>query len=267
MSWTRQPAVAGRFYPGGAAELEEVVDRFLEEADLPADLPPPKALIAPHAGYVYSGPIAGSAYAALRNGRAAPIRRVLILGPAHTMPVRGAAASSAAAFATPLGEVAVDGEAVAAVAERPAVQVADDPHSREHGLEVQLPFLQRVCDDFRIVPIVVGEADDAAVAGLIAELDAGPDTLIVISSDLSHYHDYATAQEMDRETAVAIENLDPAALKQGSACGRRPIQGVLRLARQHGWTPHTLDLRNSGDTAGSRDRVVGYGAWVFTAEG
>lgn len=267
MSWIRQPAVAGKFYPGTASELEKVVDRFLDDADLPSDLPVPKALITPHAGYIYSGPIAGSAYAALRNGRSTPIRRVIILGPAHTVPLRGMAASSAAAFATPLGEVPVDTEVVAAIADHPATRVADDPHAREHGLEVQLPFLQTVCAEFRIVPIVVGEVDDAAVADLITQLDAGPDTLIVISSDLSHYHDYATAQKMDRETAGAIENLAPAAIKQGGACGRRPIQGLLRVAGQRGWAVRTLDLRNSGDTAGPRDRVVGYGAWVFGEEG
>lgn len=263
MSQIRQPAVAGTFYPANARRLQEMVQGFLETAVAPPTPPmTPKAIIAPHAGYIYSGPIAGSAYAQLAPLRG-QVTRVLLLGPAHTLYLRGLAAPSATQFATPLGELAVDQQALAQILPLPQVRVLDAAHSREHGLEVHLPFLQLTLgQDFQLVPLVVGDADPAEVAEVLAQLWDGAETLIVISSDLSHYLGYEAAQKQDGETAVAIQQRNPAALGENSACGRVPIGGLLLAARQHGLHTHLLDLRNSGDTAGPKDRVVGYGAWV-----
>ena len=260
MQKIRQPAVAGTFYPANARQLTLMVSDFLAEA--PTNGHTPKAIIAPHAGYIYSGPIAASAYARLSDC-ANSIERVILLGPAHRVAVQGLAASSATDFATPLGQVAVDTEAVQAILPLPQVQLQDEAHTGEHSLEVQLPFLQTVCPGLRIVPLVVGQATTAEVAGVLEALWGGPETIIVISSDLSHYHDYATAHALDAATAAAIEKLDPDALRYDSACGQVPIRGLLQVARRHGLQAHTVDLRNSGDTAGSRDRVVGYGAFIF----
>lgn len=218
----------------------------------------PKAIIVPHAGYRFSGPIAASAYAQLQG---ADLRRVLLLGPAHTVRLRGLAASSAEAFATPLGEVLVDVTAVQSCLTLPQVQIRDEAHLREHGLEVQLPFLQMVAQDFMIVPLVVGVVETAVLAHLLATLYT-PDSLIVISSDLSHYHDYETAQQLDKATSQAIEQLQPEAVEE--ACGRHPIRSLLQFAQQQSWQAQTIDLRNSGDTGGPHHRVVGYGAYVFT---
>ncbi len=258
----RTPAVSGAFYPRDADELGRMVDACLAEAAPAAGEPPPKALIVPHAGYVYSGPIAGRGYA-----RLAPVRdtvsRVVLLGPAHRVFVQGLAASSADAFVTPLGAVAVDRAAVAAACELPQVRVSDEAHAPEHSLEVHLPFLQRVLGDFALVPFAVGDASDEEVADVLEKLWGGPETLIVVSSDLSHYYDHATARRLDAAACRAIEALEPGALDEESACGRVPICGLLLAARRHGLAARTLDLRNSGDTAGSRDQVVGYGAWAF----
>ncbi len=260
----RPPAVAGTFYPADARRLQEMVARFLQTAVSPtASLPPAKAIIAPHAGYIYSGPIAAAAYAQLRPLRG-QIRRVVLLGPAHTLYVHGLAASSAAAFATPLGEVAIDGTAVQQLLALPQVRLLDAAHSREHGLEVHLPFLQLTLGgDFRLIPLVVGDALPEEVTAVLDQVWGGSETLIVISSDLSHYLPYELARRVDEQTAVAIEQLDPNGLGENSACGRLPICGLLPLAQQHGLRAYRLDLRNSGDTAGPRDRVVGYGAWLF----
>jgi AmmeMemoRadiSam system protein B len=260
MDKIRQAAVAGMFYPADPRQLTVMVSRFLGDAEENGYRP--KALIAPHAGYVYSGPIAASAYARL-TGCAAAIKRVVLLGPAHRVTVQGLAASSAEAFATPLGDVPIDTEAVQAILPLPQVQLQDEAHTLEHSLEVHLPFLQTVCPGFCIVPLVVGQATAAEVAEVLEALWGGPETIIVISSDLSHYHDYATAHALDAATAEAIEKLDPDALRYDSACGRVPIRGLLQVAGRHGLQAHTVDLRNSGDTAGSRDRVVGYGAFIF----
>lgn len=262
----RQTAVAGTFYPSDAQTLSALVHQYLAQAKPEtADLHP-KALIVPHAGYVYSGPIAGSAYAALR-AQAEVIRRVVLIGPAHTAPLTGLAVSSVDAFRTPLGRVPVDRDAVRALLSLPQVQQLDHAHTTEHGLEVQLPFLQTVLGQFHMVPLVVGMAQPADVAAVLAQLWDGPETLIVISSDLSHYHDYAAAQRLDEETAVAIESLAPGQIGRDQACGRVAIQGLLLLAQQHGLRAQTLDLRNSGDTAGPRNRVVGYGAFAFLPSG
>jgi AmmeMemoRadiSam system protein B/AmmeMemoRadiSam system protein A len=259
----RPPAVAGLFYPGVAHRLEEAVAGLLAEAAPPETASTDvKALIVPHAGYLYSGPVAASAYAcvaALRDR----VERVVLLGPAHRVPLRGLAAPRATAFRTPLGDVPVDRAAVDALADLPQVAVSDAPHAPEHSLEVQLPFLQHLLGAFSLVPLVVGDASDEDVAEVLERLWGGPETLVVISSDLSHYEDYETARRLDTATTEAIERLDADALDWDSACGRIPVRGLLVLARRRGLVARTLDLRSSGDTAGDRDRVVGYGAWAF----
>lgn len=259
MQTIRPPAVAGMFYPADARELQTLLRELLEKA--PADGVPPKALIAPHAGYIYSGPIAASAYA-----RLAPLRdqisRVVLLGPAHRVAFRGLAASSAAAFRTPLGDIPLDAAALSDLYALPQVRELDEAHALEHSLEVQLPFLQTVLKSFSLVPLVVGDATYAEVAEVLERVWGGPETLIVISSDLSHYHDYATARRMDTATSRAIEALQPEHIDYEDACGRTPVGGLLTVARAHGLHVDIVDLRNSGDTAGPRDQVVGYGAYV-----
>ncbi len=260
----RPPAVAGTFYPDDPARLAAAVRGYLAEArgELAPDDSPPKAVIAPHAGYVYSGPIAASVYARLAAA-AGRVERVVLLGPAHRVALSGLAASSARAFATPLGEVPVDGAALERVLALPQVSTLDAAHAHEHSLEVQLPFLQEILGDFSLVPLVVGEASAEEVAEVLELLWGGPETLIAVSSDLSHYYDYATAQRMDRATTRAIESLQPDAIDTEQACGRVPVRGLLVAAARRGLRARTVDLRNSGDTAGSRDEVVGYGAYVF----
>lgn len=260
MTQIRPPAVAGTFYPADARRLQQMVNEFLDTAVSPPTPTLPKAIIAPHAGYIYSGPIAGSAYKPLAAGQ--PVHRVVLIGPAHTMAVHGLVTVSAAAFATPLGRVTVDSEAVAALQPLPQVSVLDAAHAQEHGLEVHLPFLQTLYHDFTIVPLVAGQTTGAEVAEVLAALWGGPETLIVISSDLSHYYDYYTAQQLDRATAQAIQTLQPEKLGRESACGRIPIQGLLLWAQAEKLAVQTVDLRNSGDTAGSKERVVGYGAFL-----
>ena len=257
----RPPAVAGLFYPADAEELRTLVNDLLRHAP-DTDATPPKAVIAPHAGYVYSGPIAASAYARLRPLRG-QITRVVLLGPAHRVAFRGLAASSADAFRTPLGDIPLDTKAAAMLARLPQVHTLDDAHALEHSLEVQLPFLQTVLGRFTLVPLVVGDAAYAEVAEVLDLLWGGPETLIVISSDLSHYHDYATAQRMDRATSAAIEALAPERIDYDDACGRTPVGGLLQAARARGLRAQTIDLRNSGDTAGPRNQVVGYGAYAI----
>lgn len=256
----REPAVAGSFYPGERDELQRTVRHYLQQAG--AQGPAPKALIVPHAGYIYSGPIAASGYARLHSARA-QIQRVLLLGPAHRVAFRGLATSSASHFSSPLGTVAVDVSALQQLADLPQVQTLDRAHALEHSLEVHLPFLQEALSEFRLIPLVVGDATYAEVAEVLERLWGGPETLIVISSDLSHYHDYATAQQLDRATSEAIEGLQPERIAVEQACGRIPVGGLLLAARRHGLQAHTLDLRNSGDTAGPRNQVVGYGAYVI----
>lgn len=257
---SRPPAVAGMFYPDNRRQLLEEVDHFIAGA-APAAIHP-KALIAPHAGYLYSGAIAGSAYALLREERAV-IHRILLLGPSHRVAFRGIAASSATFFATPLGEVPVDQEAVTRLVQQRLVRILDRAHEAEHGLEVHLPFLQRVLDTFSVVPLVVGQASPEEVKQVVDATWGGAETRIIISSDLSHYYPYRAAQALDRRTAEAIERLDPNAISEEAACGRIAIQGLLASARAHHLQARTIDLRNSGDTAGPRDQVVGYGAFAL----
>lgn len=255
----RPPAVAGLFYPGEADELSHDVRAMLDAA--PIQHLEPKVLIAPHAGYIYSGPIAASAYASLQQ--VAPrIRRVILLGPTHRVAVRGLALPGATTFASPLGEIPVDLEAVQAISHLPQVTLSPQAHAQEHSLEVQLPFLQTVLDDFRLLPLAVGMATPEEVAEVLELLWGGEETLIVISSDLSHYLPYPQAQATDRTTVDAIQQLRQP-LSHEQACGGTPINGLILAARQHHLRPHLLDLRNSGDTAGSRDGVVGYAAFAF----
>ncbi len=262
MGRVREPAVAGRFYPGAPEELEAAVVDYLAAAQAPPDAPPPKAVIAPHAGYVYSGAVAASAYARLARRRDA-VTRVVLLGPAHRVPVAGLAAPATEAFATPLGVVPLDREALARALELPQVVELDAAHAFEHSLEVHLPFLQMLLGAFDLVPLLVGDAAPKAVAEVLELLWGGPETLIVVSTDLSHYEAYATARRMDAATTQAIEALDPAAIGSEQACGRIPLQGLLLAARRHGLGASAVDVRNSGDTAGPRDSVVGYGAYVL----
>ena len=260
MKIDRQPAVAGLFYPADPATLRRQVHDLMAAVE-PAPQTHPKALIAPHAGYPYSGPIAASAYAQLAP-IAARIRRVVLLGPAHRLPFRGLAYPTAGRLLTPLGAVDVDQAALAGLADLPQVQCLDAAFDGEHCLEVQLPFLQTLLADFNVVPLIVGAVPVSAVAEVLEQLWGGDETLIVISSDLSHYLDYATAQRADQATTQAIEHLEPASLDHDGACGATPMAGLLLAARRRGLSVRTLDLRNSGDTAGPRDRVVGYGAYA-----
>jgi AmmeMemoRadiSam system protein B len=264
MPTLRPVAVAGMFYPGESASLAAEIAAYLAEGAAGASVgAPPKAIIAPHAGYMYSGPIAGTVYAQLAALRG-KVRRVVLVGPAHRVYVSGAAIPSVEAFASPLGAVPLDGDALAQLRELPFVEVDDRAHAQEHCLEVHVPFLQAVLGDFRLVPIVVGDATTEESALLFETLWGGEETLIVVSSDLSHYLPYEAARRRDRATAEAIIGLE-ARLVPDEACGAIPINGLLRTARLRKLVPRMLDLRNSGDTAGSRDRVVGYGAFAFGA--
>ncbi len=260
MTIVRDPAVAGQFYPDEAGQLAAVVTTLLDEAEGRSGVTP-KALIAPHAGYVYSGPVAASAYAQLLPHRDR-YERVVLLGPCHRVPVAGMATSGADVFRTPLGDVPLDQDA-RMLLERHGVRVFEATHQYEHSLEVHLPFLQSVLGDFSIVPIVVGDAAAQSVADVLDLLWGGPETLIVVSSDLSHYLDYEHAVATDALTRRAIENLDPS-ITHDAACGATPVRGMLLAAERHALAVRTLDMRNSGDTSGDRDFVVGYGAWVFS---
>jgi AmmeMemoRadiSam system protein B len=258
-SEVRPAAVAGLFYPETAEELGKTLDALLEGAEPAAAVP--KALIVPHAGYVYSGAVAARAFRRLRSA-AHMLRRVVLLGPSHREWLRGLALPRSRAFATPLGLVRIDAAAAARAAHLPSVLVSDVPHAREHSLEVQLPFLQRLLPEAEIVPIVVGDAAPAEVEAVIEALWGGPETLIVVSSDLSHYHPYDEARALDAGTAAAIV-AGRAGLTGEEACGCNAVNGLLRVVRRRGLRAELLDLRNSGDTAGDRDRVVGYGAFGF----
>lgn len=261
MSSSRPAAVAGLFYPSNARDLVTEIASFMADANAATGEKLPKALIVPHAGYVYSGAVAASAYALLQPLRKT-IRRVVLLGPTHRVAVRGLAISAADSFATPLGEVRLDHAAIDAALQLPQVVVSDAAHAQEHSLEVQLPFLQSVFEDFALVPFAVGDASPSEVAEVLELLWGGEETLIVISSDLSHYQPYGAARTLDSATVSTILHLDSVASHE-QACGATPINGLLLAARQHQLTPKLLDLRNSGDTAGDKSRVVGYAAIAF----
>jgi AmmeMemoRadiSam system protein B len=257
--------VAGTFYPASPGELRAAVEAFLREVPKEDGAPAPKALIAPHAGYVYSGSIAGSAFRTL-SGIAATIERVVLLGPSHFVPVDGLALPGHEFFVTPLGQVKIEGKGAQAALRLPQVRVVPEAHAREHSLEVELPFLQALLGDFELVPLAVGQAEPEEVAEVLDRLWGGPETLIVISSDLSHYLPYEAAQRADRATADAILALR-GPLDPYQACGAGPINGLLHAARSHRLEPCLLDLRNSADTAGDPSRVVGYGAFAFHERG
>jgi MEMO1 family protein len=259
----REPAVAGTFYPTGKKQLSDAVRHYLEQGEHSTTRP--KAMIVPHAGYIYSGPIAGSAYRALYPLQTT-IKRVILLGPSHHVAFHGLAAPQATRFKTPLGEVPVDQEALQQVIQLPQLGQHDEPHRQEHSLEVQLPFLQELLGTFSLLPLVVGQSDAKSIAEVLDQLWGGTETLIVVSSDLSHYLPYEEAVQMDRATSNAIVQLDSAAIPQQSACGQLPILGLLQLARERGVEAELIDLRNSGDTAGDKQRVVGYGAYLFAEQ-
>ena len=262
----RPPAVAGGFYPGNAARLESMVRGFLEETDVPA-LAGVRAVIAPHAGYVYSGPIAAHAFKVWEGVPLRP-RTVYLMGPAHYVFVQGIALGSFSAFQTPLGDVPVAQEMVRALLDRGyPFAVVNEAHVPEHCLEVELPFLQVIFDgQFRIVPMLFGQVDPLLGVPVLADLmQADPNALIVVSSDLSHYHDYETARRLDTRLLKAIVDGDTQTARDGEACGLMPILTLMGVARHLGWEAHLLDYRNSGDTAGDRRRVVGYGAVAYTA--
>jgi AmmeMemoRadiSam system protein B/AmmeMemoRadiSam system protein A len=261
MTAVRPPAVAGFFYPADTATLSRDVDRYMSARTVPT-VAAPKAIIVPHAGYVYSAAVAGPAFAQVQRA-AGRINRVVLLGPGHRVAIPGVAAPTADAFQTPLGTVPLERSSIDAIASLPHVELRDDAHREEHCLEVQLPFLQRALGNFTLVPLVVGGASPEQLADILDRLWGGPETLIVISSDLSHYHDYASAQNLDTKAAEAIESLKPDDLSAEQACGRLPIAGMLMSAQRHKLSVDRLDLCNSGDTGGPRDRVVGYGAWAF----
>jgi AmmeMemoRadiSam system protein B/AmmeMemoRadiSam system protein A len=259
-SHVKPPSVAGLFYPDDPHQLRDMLSQLLAKTNV--NIEPPKALIVPHAGYIYSGQVAASAYATLKAARYR-IKRVVLLGPAHRVYLRGMALSSNDYFATPLGRIAVDPVLREQVAAQPQVSIVDQAFAQEHCLEVQLPFLQMVLDEFTVLPLIVGDATADQVAQVLGAVWGGDETLIVISSDLSHYLHYDAATRIDRQTSDHIVALQGDLFGPEQACGARPIQGLLRLAGQFQLKAEALDVRNSGDTAGNHDRVVGYGAYAF----
>ena len=261
METIREPAVAGTFYPADPPTLRSMLTGYLAESE--AGGPPPKAMIVPHAGYIYSGPVAASGYARLQQA-ADHVNRVILLGPAHRLAFKGLAVPDVDGFNTPLGDIPLDISAIRDILALPQVHIDNEAHRLEHSLEVHLPFLQVTLDQFTLVPLVVGDASPEEVSEIIGLFWDSPGTLIIISSDLSHYHDYETAVQLDKMTSDAIENLALEKIGYDQACGRNPVNGLLLYARQHGLSAHTIDLRNSGDTAGPRNQVVGYGTYVIS---
>lgn len=262
MASVRPAAIAGLFYPGSAGELSRTVDAMLAAVPVTnaaADVP--KAIIAPHAGFIYSGAIAASVYARLTPARDR-IKRVVLLGPTHRVAIHGMALPGVDAFATPLGVVPIDQAGVKSLMKLPYVGHNAEAHRLEHCLEVQLPFLQKVFANFTLLPLAVGRASAQQVADVLELLWGGDDTLIVISSDMAHYLPYDQAREVDSDTARAIVDLRTD-LNHHQACGATPVTGLTLLAQRRGLKPTLVDLRNSGDTAGDKSRVVGYGSFAF----
>ena len=261
MNVVRPPAVAGLFYPGEPRALRSTLHAMLAGAPGSAIEGRPKLLIVPHAGYVYSGRIAASAYGLLKAQRAR-VRRVILLGPTHRVAVRGVAISSASGFATPLGVIELDSDLMARLRRHPSVVASDVAHAAEHSLEVQLPFLQIVLTDFTLVPLAVGNIADDQLADLLGEIWGDEETLVVVSSDLSHYRSYSAAQEIDRVTVDRILAC-AGGIDHEHACGATPINAALAVASRAGLQARLLAMGNSGDTAGDRARVVGYCAIAF----
>jgi AmmeMemoRadiSam system protein B len=268
MNTIRHSAVAGLFYPEDAETLREAVETYLHPKETNENcfyLEPqaaPKAIIVPHAGYVYSASTAADAFRILIP-YADKMKRVVLLGPSHRVGFEGIAFCSADYFRTPLGDVEIDHSAFARISDIPYVGILNQAHKQEHSLEVQLPFLQTILPSFKLVPLVVGDINKETIATVLNALWGGDETLIVISSDLSHYHDYDTARQLDSKTSHAIEQMQPGDIEYDQACGRNPINGLLHLGKQKHLRAKTLALCNSGDTAGDKNRVVGYGAWAF----
>jgi AmmeMemoRadiSam system protein B len=258
----RPPAVAGRFYPADPRELRDLVDRLLAEVDRRPQPAPPVALVAPHAGYPYSGAVAATAYAHVAPLPDA-VTRVVLLGPAHFWPLDGMAVPAVDGFSTPLGVVAVDDDARRAATALPSVAVDDRPHEGEHSLETQLPFLQRVlAPEVQVLPVLVGPTPPESVAALLTELLAVAGALAVVSTDLSHYLDERSARERDRRTADAVLARDAGAVGAEDACGSRALRGLLHHAGEHDLGIELLRLATSADSGGRRSRVVGYGAFL-----
>jgi hypothetical protein len=260
----RQPAVAGTFYSGNTRILTNDIETLLATVSPAKSHVPPKAIIVPHAGYIYSGQTAATAYARLIPFRNI-IKRVILLGPVHRVPVRGLALPGVDAFSTPLGNVEIDQNAIASITNLNQVVLSNTAHSLEHSLEVQLPFLQTVLDDFKLVPLAVGDATPGEVAEVLDKLWGGPETIIVVSSDLSHYLPYKIAQSIDGETVQHILNMR-GSLTHQQACGGTPINGLVLAAKHHKLKPELLALCNSGDTAGDKAKVVGYASFMFIEE-
>jgi len=256
----RPAAVAGMFYSADPNQLQSDVLHYLQQATSSSNFTP-KAIIAPHAGYIYSGPIAASAYKLLQPAKHL-IKQVILLGPSHRVAFHGIATSNADYFSTPLGNIKINQALCRQVESFDFVHTNDAAHAQEHSLEVQLPFLQNILDDFELTPLVVGDCAAQDVAKLLDSIWGKSDTLVVISSDLSHYHSYTTAKQLDQKTSLAIEHCQPENITYEDACGRQPLNGLLTLAKQKKLSIDTIDLRNSGDTAGDKGRVVGYGAYV-----
>ena len=261
MASVRPAAIAGTFYPGGADELARSVDAMLIAATLATAAPVPKAIIAPHAGFIYSGPVAASIYALIAPARAR-FKRVVLLGPTHRVAIHGVALPGVDAFSTPLGAIPIATDSVKKLMALPYAGTNAEAHRMEHSLDVQLPFLQKILDEFTLLPLAVGRASAQQVATVLELLWGGEETLIVISSDMSHYLPYADAQKMDNGTSQAILDLRTD-INHQQACGATAINGLTLLAQQRGLKPQLIDLRNSGDTAGDKARVVGYGAFAF----
>lgn len=268
MSIIRPPAVAGSFYPADADILRSEIDGLIDAAlhsDVMQETATPKAIIVPHAGLMFSGSLAALGFATVRALKER-IKRILIVGPAHRMAFQGIALAKADGFATPLGNVRCDLPALQTALALPQVQILDDAHKQEHGLEIELPFIQRLFGetaDIGIVPLLVSRCSPRQVNEVIEKLWGGPETLIVISSDLSHFHDYDTAKRMDRNTRTMIEQFDAEGIGSDDACGALPVAGMLISARNRKMTIKTLGMRNSGDVTGDKSRVVGYGAWAI----
>jgi len=270
MHTTRPAAVAGSFYPGNRQMLADNINVLLKQAaanarfstDIHTGHAPPKAIVVPHAGYIYSGQTAATAYNSLIRWRTV-IKRVILLGPVHRVPIKGLALPDVDVFTTPLGEVKLDKAAIASVSNMQQVVLSYPAHAQEHALEVQLPFLQSILNDFKLVPLAVGDATPEEVAEVMETLWGGPETIIVVSSDLSHFLPYSVANEVDRSTVKNILQMQ-GGLTHHQACGGTPVNGLILAAKKHHLHPALLDLCNSGDTAGDKSRVVGYAALTFS---